>query len=168
MKKKNSTKKRHRRMFRRLSLKRGQLQSILNDRGKENASHLKTFYLESNNPNKNKGKEKDYIKVQENYFLKVNQIVVNEKMKFLSDESYQYKRNYTANPLKSYLKDSRAISSFFESNLHHTKFSRLFKSYIINFAGAPFFNLAQIYYTIMDQKYCSKLKNEFKSTQEYK
>ncbi|KAJ6235927.1 sca1 complex scaffold protein scaa [Anaeramoeba flamelloides] len=291
MKKKNSTKKRHRRMFRSLSLKRGQLQSILNDRGKENASHLKTFYLESNNPNKNKGKDKDYIKVQENDFLKVNQIVIkqnkilqilnlinnapedafdlkrflikilmyllrvrsiflevyqnglifenliklcseirdfklnkttwklfyqlilyhsetipflldnqllkqfvdlltissgigvinqlyylnkifnmsqSEKKKFLSDESYQYKRNYTSNPLKSYLKDSRAICSFFESNLHHTKFSRLFKSYIINFAGAPFFNLAQIYYTIMEQKYCSKLKNEFKSTQEYK
>ncbi|KAJ3449674.1 sca1 complex scaffold protein scaa [Anaeramoeba flamelloides] len=287
-----SKKKRHRRrMFRSLSLKRGQLQTILNDKSKDNASHLKSFYLNEGIPNKDKGKGNDYIMSKENDSLKVNQIVIKqnkilqilnlindapedafelkrflikilmyllrvrsifmevyqnglifenliklcteirdfklnkttwklfyqlilyhsetipflldnqllkqfvdlltissgigvinqlyylnkifnmpqiEKTKFLGDERYQYKRNYEANPLKSYLKDSRAICSFFESNLHHTKFSRLFKSYIITFAGAPFFNLAQIYYTIMDLKYCSKLKNEFKSSQEYK
>ncbi|KAJ6250640.1 sca1 complex scaffold protein scaa [Anaeramoeba flamelloides] len=102
------------------------------------------------------------------YLNKIFNMPQIEKKKFLNVDRYRYKRSYESHPIKSYIRDSKAISSFFESNLHYTRFIRLFKRYIITFAGAPFSNLAQIYYTIMDQKYCSKLKNEFKSSQEYK
>ncbi|KAJ3450343.1 sca1 complex scaffold protein scaa [Anaeramoeba flamelloides] len=102
------------------------------------------------------------------YLNKIFNMPQIEKKKFLNVDRYRYKRSYESHPIKSYIRDSKAISSFFESNLHYTRFIRLFKRYIITFAGAPFSNLAQIYYTIIDQKYCSKLKNEFKSSQEYK
>ncbi|KAJ3447794.1 sca1 complex scaffold protein scaa [Anaeramoeba flamelloides] len=78
-----------------------------------------------------------------------------------------YKRKYLNNPIKSFKKDTKDFINFMINSLHYTRFSRLFKSYVNDYNGAPFINLAKIFNTLLKKKYCVKLLNALRSNNEY-
>ncbi|KAJ6240025.1 sca1 complex scaffold protein scaa [Anaeramoeba flamelloides] len=102
------------------------------------------------------------------YLNKLFKMASIEREKSEKNLDYQFIRHYESNPLKTYRKDCRLLVNFFESNLHFTRFTRLYKSYIKTFNGAPFIRLSQLYYTIISERTCVRLLNEFKKSQEYK
>ncbi|KAJ6234499.1 sca1 complex scaffold protein scaa [Anaeramoeba flamelloides] len=78
-----------------------------------------------------------------------------------------YKRKYLNNPIKSFKKDTKDFINFMINSLHYTRFSRLFKSCVNDYNGAPFINLAKIFNTLLKKKYCVKLLNALRSNNEY-
>ncbi|KAJ3431438.1 sca1 complex scaffold protein scaa [Anaeramoeba flamelloides] len=102
------------------------------------------------------------------YFNKLFKLDSIGRQNFDTYPIHQQIRYYESNVLKSYRKDCRLFINFIESKLHYTRLNSLYKSYIKTFNGAPFLQLSQVYSTIMSEKNCLRLYNEFKKSQEYK
>ncbi|KAJ3451101.1 sca1 complex scaffold protein scaa [Anaeramoeba flamelloides] len=123
-----------------------------------NEDILKKFLMTPNDP--------IAIAYQAKYFNKLLKIVqINEqRMKKRNKKHYRWYKN---DPLKSLLEDRKKFIQYLIKTIWYTRLHLNFKKFDKEFSGYPFIEISNIYNTIMNNNYCSKLLKKLKNHEDY-